>query len=59
MHTVTILRSMRVLCSTEYPEWKRPLSGVHSIFMMGKSAQAGGGGGGGGSRLPPSRTSCG
>ncbi len=34
--------------STEYTEWQRPLSGVHSI-MMEKNFQAGGGG----ARPPP------
>ncbi len=35
---------MRKVADTEYTEWQRPLSGVHSI-MTKKSAQAGEGGG--------------
>jgi hypothetical protein len=32
------------VCPTEYTEWQRPLSGVHS-FIMEKLAQSGEGGG--------------
>ncbi len=40
-----------VIPETEYTEWQRPLSGIHSI-MMEKLAQ-GGEGGAGGARPPP------
>jgi hypothetical protein len=52
IHSPIYILPLYVLCGfnsqqgflTDYTEWQRPISGVHSI-MMEKSAQAGEGGG--------------